>query len=153
MKSLLLLALVVLAGGCATSQVYNPVAAATQQTFLLNESSFAQVEIGMKQTQVHQIMGDTIIIGYAYQKPLSDEAVVLKASFGDYKPLTIANPYKTEEIKTQNGQYAVEYYASSSRQSDGILSNDELMPLIFHEGILVAKGWDYLKSLSIKNPS
>ena len=152
-KLLLVLALAVMSGGCATSPVYNPLAAAKDQIFLLNESSFAAIKAGMKQSQVHQIKGDGIVIGYSYQKPLSDESSVSKASSGDYKPLTIPNPYKTEELKLKKGLYTIEYYASSVKQSDGIVNDDELIPLIFRDGILLDQGWERLKALRLKNPS
>ncbi|MBF0490330.1 MAG: DUF3192 domain-containing protein [Candidatus Omnitrophica bacterium] len=152
-RLILLFLLAVVSGGCAAG-MYNPVTASTSsQTFLMNEASFAQVKVGMAQDKVEQIMGGSIVIGYAYQKPLTDEAAIAKAVSEDYKPLTIANPYKTEDIKTKEGSYHVEYYISSIRQSDGVVSDDELVPLVFREGILVARGWDYVRSLRLKNPS
>lgn len=150
---LFVMGLAVVSGGCSISKVYNPVTASLQQTFLLNESALAQVTTGMNQAQVHQIMGESIVIGYAYQKAVSDKDSALNASSADYKPLTIANPYKTEQIKTLEGVYLIEYYVSSIRQSDGTITDDELIPLIFREGMLMAKGWDYLKSLRLKNPA
>src|SRR5438045_204325 len=131
-KIFLLLTLVFVFNGCATEEMYNPVASANRQTFLLNETSFAQVKIGMIKPQVHQIMGDSITIGYSYQKPLSNEAAVLKSSADEYKPLTIVNPYKTEDIKTKNGSYIIEYYVSSVKQPDGVISDEETVPFIFH---------------------
>ncbi len=150
---LLILSLVVLSSGCAFNQAYNPVTAASQQIFLLNQSSLKRVTIGMKTEQVHQIMGDSIIIGYSYQKQLSDETSILKSSSSDYRALKIPNPYKTERIKTAEGIYIVEYYVSSIHQPDEKITNDELVPLIFRDGIMVAKGQDYVKALRLKNPS
>ena len=145
--------LVFLVSGCATSELYNPVKASTDQRFLLNKASLAQVKMGMKQDQVHQIMGDSIVIGYSYQKPVSSEPAVLQAPPSDYKPLTIANPYKTEDLKSKDGDYTVEYYVNTIKQSDGVVTDDELVPLIFQGGILVARGWDRVKALHLKNPS
>jgi transposase len=146
----ILILLVILLAGCETTQVYNPVDAPTQQTFLINESSFRKIAIGMSQSQVHQIMGDTIIIGYAYQKPVSEQGVDVKVSTSDYKPLTITNPYKTEELKTKDGLYTVEYFVNLVKNSDGVISDDELVPLVFREGLLIAKGKEYLKALRLK---
>jgi hypothetical protein len=153
MKNIFYICIFFLVSGCATSPVYNPVTSATQQTFLLNGSSLAQIKMGMTQAQVHQIMGDSIVIGYAYQKPLTDESSVEQAKASDYKPLTIANPYKTEDIKGKEGIYTIEYYVNSIKQFDGVLTDDELIPLIFHEGILIARGWDEVKVLRSQNPS
>lgn len=124
------LVLISLSSGCATNGTYNPLFTSTHQIFLLNESALAQVTIGMKKDQVHKIMGDSIIIGYSSQKPL-----------------TINNPYRTEDLKVKQSTYTIEYYVSRVNQPDGVVTNDELIPLIFREGVLVAKGWDYLKSL------
>jgi len=154
MKNLILFLVIVFTfAGCANAPVYNALVSSSQQTFLINGASLAQVLVGMKQEQVHQLMGDSIIIGYAYQKPLSDEETVLKSSAVDYKPLTINNPYKTQDIKTKNGLYKVEYYVSSVQQPDGVIKEDELVPLVFHEGILVGKGRDFLKDFRSQNPS
>jgi hypothetical protein len=111
--------------GCATSVVYNPMQVATQQELLLNESSFKAVQNGMTIDQVHKIMGTALVIGYQYQAP-------------DYKPLTVPNPYKSEAGK--DGSF-IEYYIESIRQPDGVVSDDELMPLIFKDGKLVGLGW------------
>jgi hypothetical protein len=154
MKNLALICILVMAAsGCASNQVYNPVTSSLNQTFLLNESSLAQIKPGMKQSMVHQIMGDSIVIGYAYQKPVTDESVVSQASSSDYKPLTIANPYKTEDVKGKDGVYTVEYYVNAVKQSDGVITDDELVPLIFHDGTLLSRGWDSLKALHLKNPA
>ena len=141
----LLIIPIVLFSGCATNP-YNPVASATNQTFLLNESSLAQIKLGMTQDQVHKIMGNSIVIGYVYQKPLPQDAA-LPLEHSNYKPLTINNPYKVEDIKMKQAAYTIEYYVSKINQSDGIISDDELTPLVFNQGILVGKGSDYLKTL------
>ena len=46
--------------GCATTPVYNPMAATIQQEILLNESGLKAVQDGMGLDQVHQIMGQEL---------------------------------------------------------------------------------------------
>jgi hypothetical protein len=111
-------------------QTYNPVTSATRQTFLLNETEMAQITIGMTRDQVHKIMGDSITIGYSQEQPL-----------------TIHNPYKTEDLKIKEEMYLVEQYVVRINKPDGFVTDDELMPLIFNKGKLVGKGKDYLKTL------
>jgi uncharacterized protein YcfL len=152
-KYIFLLTVVLILAGCETVPVYNPVTPATNQTFLVNSSALSRIAIGMDQSQVHEIMGDTLIIGYDYQKPVTDEETFAQNSASDYRPLTIANPYKTEEIKTKEGQYLVEYYVHSVQESDGVVSDDELIPLIFKDGTLVSKGKDALRALRSKDPA
>ncbi len=88
--------------------------------------------------QVHKIMGTELVIGYTYQTP-------------DYKPLTIPNPYKSEAIKDTG--YLIEYYIEAIRQPDGIVSDNELMPLIFKDGKLIGRGWPLVNSLRPAKPS
>ncbi len=68
---------------------------ASQQEILLNESGFKAIQDGMSMDQVHENMGQELVIGYASQSP-------------GYKPLTIPNPYKSETIKDTG--YVIEYY-------------------------------------------
>jgi hypothetical protein len=124
--------------GCASTPVYNPMQVATQQEILLNESGFKAVQDGMTLDQVHQAMGTQLVIGYAFQSP-------------DYKPLTISNPYKSETLKDKN--YFIEYYIASIRQPDGIISDDQLMPLIFKDGVLIGRGWPLVNSLRPDKPA
>jgi hypothetical protein len=119
--------------GCASTPVYNPLQAAANPQLLLNESALKEVKEGMTMDQVHQIMGQELIIGYTQQ---SDS----------YKPLTIPNPYKTGPIKGTG--CIVEYYIESIRQADGVVSDDELMPLVFKDGKLLGRGWPLVHSLS-----
>jgi len=121
--------------GCASTPVYNPMQVATQQEILLNESGFKAIQEGMTLDQIHQIMGIALVIGYEEQPP-------------DYKPLTVPNPYKTQTI---NGtDYQIEYYIESIRQPDGVVSDDELLPLVFKDGKLVGRGWPLANSLQPK---
>ena len=104
----------------------------------MNESGFKAVRDGMTIDQVHKIMGQELVIGYALQSP-------------DYKPLTIPNPYKSEAIK--GAGYFIEYYIEAIRQPDGIVSDNELMPLIFKNGKLIGRGWPLANSLRPVKPS
>jgi hypothetical protein len=121
--------------GCATSPVYNPMQAASSQEILLNESGLKAVQEGMTMDQVHKIMGQEFVIGYEFHAP-------------DYKPLTILNPYKSEAIKGTD--YFIEYYIEAIRQPDGIVSDNELMPLIFKNDKLIGRGWPLANSLRPK---
>jgi len=118
--------------GCATTPNYDPMQVANQQELLLNESGFKAVQDGMSPDQVHKIMGQELVIGYAFQS-------------NNYKPQTIPNPYKSETIKDTD--YVIEYYIESISQPDGVVSDNELMPLIFKNNKLIGRGWPLLKSV------
>jgi len=110
--------------GCASSVVYNPMQVNIKQELLLNESSFKAIQDGMTIDQVHQIMGAQLVIGY------------------------------TRGAETINGtDYVIEYYIESIRQPEGIVSDNELMPLIFKDGKLTGRGWTMANSLRpVKTP-
>ena len=133
-----ILLLPVCLAGCASTPTYNPMQSANQEELLLNESGLKAVQEGMSKEQVHKIMGQALAIGYAYQSP-------------NYKPLTIPNPYKPEEIKGTN--YYIEYYIESIRQPDGVVSDNELLPLVFENNKLIGRGWPLLNSLRPAKPS
>ena len=135
LRYIFLAILVFAASGCAINEAYNPVAAGTSGTFELNASALKQITLGMTQPQVHQIMGETIIIGYNYQD----------SGHGASVPLTLKNPYKTSESEDAKGKCTVEYYATRVVIPDGVVSDQELMPLKFCQGVLIAKGWDKIK--------
>jgi hypothetical protein len=124
--------------GCATAVVYNPMQVASQQEILLNEKGLKTVQDGMTLNQVHEIMGDQLLVGYQFKT-------------ADYKPLTIPNPYRTEEI--QDKGYRIEYYIQAIRQPDGIVSDNELIPLVFQGGKLIGRGWSLANSIRPAKPA
>jgi hypothetical protein len=138
MYNILIILLSLSLAGCVSNVVYNPMQVANQQEIKLNESSFKAIQDGMTMDQVHKIMGQELVIGYASQTP-------------GYKPLTIPNPYKSEAIKGTD--YFIEYYVEAIRQPDGIVSDNELMPLIFKNGKLNGRGWPLANSLRPKPSS
>ena len=140
MKYLNLSVMILLLSGCATTAVYDPLRAATQQVLLLNESSLKNIKEGMTQDNVHDVMGQEIVIGYTKQS-------------AGYKPLTIPNPYKVEQVETLQGTYTVEYYVRIVRQPDGVITDDELMPLVFKDSKLIGRDWSFVKSIRPAQPS
>jgi hypothetical protein len=126
------LILVISLMGCASTVVYDPMQRAIDQRLLLNQGSFKAIQEGQTMDKVHEIMGDKLVIGYGLQVQ-------------DYKPLTIPNPYKTEVLK--GTEYIIEYYIEAIRQPDGLISDNELMPLIFKNGKLIGRGWPLANSL------
>ncbi len=132
----LLLLCCVMAAGCAGIEVYDPMHAAQNQVLLLNESALKSVKVGMSEDEVHTLAGQALVIGYS-----------ARSNSPGYEPLTIPNPYKIEKLNVGSAAYVVEYYVSMVRHPDGTISNDELEPLVFKDGKLAGKGWDYLKRL------
>lgn len=57
----------------------------------------------------------------------------------------IDNPYRTENLTGKDGNnYDVLYYYTDLKQRDDKISDDELTPLIFHDGKLIGWGYSFL---------
>ena len=119
--------------GCASTPEYDPMHAAIQIPLPLNENAFKAVKEGMTADEVHRLMGQELKVGFAIQ-------------LENPKPLIIANPYKTETIKGSG--YVIEYYVKNLLRPDSVLSDDELLPLVFQNGKLIGRGWTLVKSLN-----
>jgi len=137
MRFTLIFLLSLLAAGCASTPVYNPMQVANSAEILLNQSGLKALQEGQTVDQVHQIMGQELVIGYSEQTP-------------GYKPLTIPNPYKSEAIQGTN--IVIEYYVEAIRQPDGIINDNELMPLVFKDNKLIGRGWPLANSLRPSKP-
>jgi len=138
MRHVLIILLSLTFAGCASTPVYNPMQVASQEEVLLNESGFKAIQEGMSLDQVHKIMGQELVVGYALQGP-------------NYKPLTIPNPYRRETVTGTD--YLIEYYIEAIHQPDGVINDSELMPLIFKDGKLLGRGWPLANSVRPAKPS
>lgn len=134
---LFLFSAVILLGGCANLQEYDSLGSALKGEYLLNESAFASIKTGMPINTVHQLFGETMTVGYT-----------VNTDNKSYQPQTIPNPYKAELVKGVDGSYAVEYYVARVIVPDGTITDAELTPLIFKDGLLVSIGWDAYKAIS-----
>ena len=95
------------------------------------------VRPGMTSREVAAMMGETTIIGYERQDAVSNA----------YHPVTVANPYHKELLRAADKTYDVFYYFTHIQKADGIISSDELTPLVFENDILIGKGRDFLIDL------
>ncbi len=95
------------------------------------------VRAGMTYSEAAAVMGEKVTIGYEQSN----------ASQGAYTQLTITHPYRKEFFQHRNKTYDVFYYFTRINQADGVISEDELTPLVFEKNVLVGKGWDFLNQL------
>ena len=142
MNRLLIAIICLVVSGCVTFEerdLYNENVIASGKT-ARRFISLRQVHKGMTRKEVASILGNKIVTGYE----LVDPAV------GQYKPITTKNPYRTEKVNKGAFSYNIDYYIEKINVQDGIVSDDELVPLVFRDDKLVGKGWDFLKK-RIKN--
>jgi hypothetical protein len=63
----------------------------------------------------------------------------------------VPNPYDSETHLKGSTEIEVLYYATHIQNTDGVITNDELTPLVLVDGILVGWGWTYLQTFSYDN--
>lgn len=101
-------------------------------------TNIEKVELGMTYGEVAGIMGKKIDIGYTESS----------ASNGKYEEILVKNPYYEEVLTDRSGaRYRVVYYFTHIKKADGIVSDDELTPLVFEENRLIGKGRGFLFEL------
>jgi hypothetical protein len=133
------ISLLMLAGCAVTVNEHKtPTTASVPATPAGESYTFASAETikklmpGISREEALALIGRTTTTGYELQK------------FDEYKPVTTANPYRSQKITRGSDVYEIDYYLSEIRKADGIVSDDELTPLVFQSDKLVGKGWDFL---------
>jgi len=96
-----------------------------------------KVQLGMTSDEVAGIMGDAIHIGYRTSPALK----------GAYQEILVENPYYEEILEGGIARYRVVYYFTHIRRADGVITDDELTPLVFEDDRLIGKGRDFLFDL------
>ena len=92
---------------------------------------------GMSPQEVKTLLGDKVATGYDLVNPQ-------KQSF---TPITFKNPYREETLKNGDKTYEIAYYFTSIKKQDGMITNDELTPLVFENNRLIGQGWTFLDVL------
>ena len=98
----------------------------------MNKERLTKLELGMNETKVFMIMGTKTIS--IFIKDQSD---------------TIENPYKTEVYGTEKDVYKIFYYYTDFMKGDGLITDDELTPIILKNNELMGWGravWDKIGS-------
>lgn len=146
MKKILIVLLSVLTCGCVSMDVKSPdevfgnriveVVEVEQQLQLeaeKKETSIENVYLGMTDRDVSKVMGDEIVVGYQKNRKT-----------GVLEKINMGTVYRTETLKAGSKNYLVKYYFTGINKADGIISEEELAPLVFEENRLVGSSWDFL---------
>ena len=96
--------------------------------------TLSQLRPGLSRVQAASLLGKDVVTGYE----LAD------AASGQYKPITVTNPYRSEAVEKNKRSYTVDYYLVGIKVPDGKISDDELVPLVFYNDQLIGSGWDFL---------
>ena len=89
--------------------------------------SLEKVSKGMSVREVMEILGKEIVVGTPAH--------------------TIKNPYRYENFKVKGRTLEVLYYFTHVQQTDAVISDDELTPLVFENNQLIGQGWDFLNEI------
>ncbi|HRZ39828.1 MAG TPA: hypothetical protein P5246_02360 [Candidatus Omnitrophota bacterium] len=120
-----------LCGGCSVN--YNAVTVPEAAPMARRFISLNDVRNGLKRSEVNSLLGRQVVVGY--------EMADLQAQ--QYSPITQANPYKTETYRQGEKSYAVDFYLLGIETGDGEVSDNELVPMVFYNDVLIGHGWDY----------
>ena len=131
--------LVLLLSGCTIAQVETPPAAALPALKVFpSAQAIEQLTLGLSRQEVQEKVGMPVVVGYETETSENSE------SPSKVKSIAIKNPYKTESIEKNNKRYEVDYYLTHIYHPDGIVTEDELTPLVFENGRLIGKGQGFL---------
>ena len=122
-----------LVAGCVSSTPKGTASIPNAPTTLLN-TPIDQIQLGMTYQQLANFIKSSVIVGY--QKSPTDPSV--------FEPLIFKNPLKAEVVKNDDKEYEVFYYLGEMKKADSMITDDELIPVIFQNGYVVGKGWDFL---------
>jgi|CXWL01.1.fsa_nt_gi hypothetical protein len=138
------LIVVVFCGGCAVTTVTSPehmvVETLVSGHTFPSEEAIRKLLLGVSREEALALIGRTATVGYELKEGVADE----------YQSVTAPNPYRSQQITKGKAVYQVDYYLTRINRADGVVSDDELTPLVFESNELVGKGWEFFKG-KIKN--
>ena len=98
-------------------------ASSIEQMRTKNRENLLRLSLGMSKFDVLQVMGTETVKG-------------------------VNNPYRVETPKGQNGElYEVIFYNTETKDKDGVIGEDELIPIVFEDNKLIGWGWAYLSNI------
>ncbi len=137
MKALTVLILLFACCGCAVVTVKEqksetPAPLAEEKHTFSSTGVIGKLMMGISREEALALIGRTTTTGYE-----------LNASGSGYKPVAVANPYRSQKITKGPDIFVVDYYLTEIHNADGVIANDELTPLIFQADKLIGKGWEF----------
>lgn len=104
----------------------------TEHVFPTGEA-IEKLLLGVSREEALALIGRTITVGYELMEGTTDE----------YRPTTSPNPYRSQQITKGGAVYQVDYYLTRVTKADGVISDDELTPLVFQDNKMIGKGWKF----------
>lgn len=99
-----------------------------------NRSNLLKLSIGMTKENVIKIMGNKTIT-----------TIIKDGTFFGTLGTVINNPFRSEILRGKDKVFEVIYYYTDKKKADSAITDDELTPLVFDNGILMGWGWRFLE--------
>ena len=107
----------------------------TEEHAFASKETIRKLMLGISREEAVALIGRTVTTGYE-----------MKAFGGGYKPVTTANPYRSQKITKASDVFEVDYYLTEVHKADSIVTDDELTPLVFQADKLIGKGWEFFNT-------
>jgi len=145
----LLLAAVLLSPGCSS------VTQSAGGFRAENRSNLERLTTGMSRSQVISIMGTqsaprpmgTETSGQARTERDTMGVTQVQILTGSSAP-ALYNPMRTGTYETSQHTWEVLFYYARLVEDDGMVSEDELEPVVLRDGFLAGVGWEYWKEIA-----
>jgi len=96
-----------------------------------NRINLLKLSIGMSKQDAIGTMGTDTVKGWSVKD-------------GSLYDMLITNPYRSEILSGKEKVLEVIYYVTDVKNEDAAITDDELTPLVFDNGILLGWGWSFL---------
>ena len=106
---------------------------------LFNARKIGNIYLGMTRVQVEEALGDSVRIGYRDIR-----------EGGAHQEILIKNPYRAETLRGLGEAYEVLFYVTDIKNPDGAITDDELTPVVFDNGLLAGKDWKFYEHLKTR---
>lgn len=124
---------VLLVGCCGCGTIANSVVPAAGPVPLQE-----QVTLGMTYPNVALVMNGSVVVGYE-----------IDPATGASKPITVQRLYSSEMLNIKDQAYKVDLYILRSPVTGAGVNEGELFPVVYKDGLVVAKGRDGLARIRL----
>ena len=90
-----------------------------------NRSNLNKISLGFTKSEVLNIMGTSTI-------KTSDGTIV-------------TSPFRNETMNENGKSYEILFFYTDTKKTDGVITDDELTPIVFNDNKVVGFGWSFMK--------
>lgn len=90
-----------------------------------NRNNLNKISLGMTKSEVIKIMG----------------TITITMNNG----IIVTNPYRSETMNENDKNFEILFYYTDTKKEDGVITDDELTPIVIYENKVVGYGWRFLK--------